>query len=332
MKLLNCKLLQIEEFHDERIPKSYAILSHRWEEEEVTYKDLKAPGLGVTKAGWTKINDFCRIALDNGYEWGWVDTCCIDKKNLTELTEAINSMFKWYANSSVCIAYLSDITPEKHIEDSLWFTRGWTLQELIAPSRIMFYNKNWDFMGTRDALSDAIQRRSRVDKEILDDAGSIRNITSMLSRIPIARRMSWASGRITTREEDRAYSLLGIFSVNMPMLYGEGSRAFIRLQEEIAKENNDLSLFAWTREQGSCRSTGNTSEGTTGAAMPRKEVTEPSGIFATSPDEFQSCDDLLLKRDIKYNPEVRRHGVTYGLSIPYSLSDSISSLRSPTRD
>ncbi|CAI0651004.1 unnamed protein product [Colletotrichum noveboracense] len=303
MKLLNCKLLQIEEFYGTSIPKSYAILSHRWELEEVTYKDLQTPGLGMTKAGWAKINDFCRIALDNGYEYGWVDTCCIDKRNLTELTEAINSMFKWYANSSVCYAYLSDILSGQPVENSLWFTRGWTLQELIAPSRMMFFDKKWEFIGTRDSLGDFIQLRSRVDKEMLEDTALPRNITNMLSTIPVARRMSWASERTTTREEDRAYSLLGIFGVNMPMLYGEGSRAFMHLQEEIAKETNDLSLFAWTRQENSCANPANPSEGTTGAELPEEEGSKPCGILATSPDEFRLSSDLVLKRDIMHNPE-----------------------------
>ncbi|KAH0422258.1 HET domain-containing protein [Colletotrichum camelliae] len=306
-RLLDCETFRIYEFHETSIPNSYAILSHTWGPDEATYQDVKAKGLGVDvmKVGWFKTRSFCQVALHHGYKYCFADTCCIDKQDPAELSEAINSMFRWYANSSVCYAYLSDVPPGKPIGDSRWFSRGWTLQELIAPSKMIFFDREWGFIGTRDTLCDDIQRRSGVDKVILDSTTSSRNINNALSKIPVARRMSWAAGRFTTREEDRAYSLLGIFGVNMPMLYGEGRRAFIRLQEEIAKEINDLSLFAWTRQEdpyNSCNPA-NTAEESTGAGLSGEEVSKPCGIFAASPDDFQFSHDLVLKRDIKYNPE-----------------------------
>ncbi|KAF4807356.1 Vegetative incompatibility protein HET-E-1 [Colletotrichum siamense] len=299
MKLLNCQTRQIEEFSGTRIPKSYAILSHRWEDDEVIYQDLRTPEISTQKAGWRKIENFCRVALDNGYEYIWIDTCCINKEDLTELTEAINSMFKWYANSAVCYTHLSDITLGQPFEESLWFSRGWTLQELIAPSRMEFFDKDWKRIGTRFELREAIQKRTRVVEEILDETSETRNINTLLARNSVARRMSWAAGRTTTREEDRAYSLLGIFSVNMPLLYGEGSRAFVRLQEEIAKESNDLSLLAWTRLEWQIEGRENGLESSKRPGLPE----EPCGVLAVSPDEFRLSHDIILRRDTKYNPE-----------------------------
>lgn len=207
-------------------------------------------------------------------------------------------MFKWYANSAVCYTYLSDIALGEPIEDSLWFTRGWTLQELIAPARMEFFDKHWRRIGTRFQLREAIQRCTHIVDEILDETPETRNIRTILARNSVARRMSWAAGRATTREEDRAYTLLGIFSVNMPLLYGEGSQAFVRLQEEIAKESNDLSLLAWRRFEWPSNSLG--PQSTKRPGLPR----EPCGILAISPDDFHSSHDVILRRGVKYNPEV----------------------------
>lgn len=291
MKLLNCTTLQIEEFLNSSALKPYAILSHRWEADEVTYQDVLGSQAPAHKAGWAKIREACRVALSMGYEYAWVDTCCIDKQNLTELTEAINSMFKWYANAAICLAYLSDISPgESTIKNSLWFTRGWTLQELIAPRVVEFFDKEWNPIGTRAGRCDEIHLHTRIDKQILrHEAYSGRTVEGLLSEVPLARRMSWASERTTTREEDVAYSLLGIFGINMPLLYGEGNNAFMRLQMEIMKETNDMTLFAWT-----CCPTNPYQQG----------PPQYRGILATSPTEFEGVGNVILSRDIKYNPEV----------------------------
>ncbi|KAF4780554.1 HET domain-containing protein [Colletotrichum scovillei] len=284
MKLLNCSSLQIEEFSGLSIPDSYAILSHRWEadHEEATYQDFGKPDVIARKKGWKKIQHFCRLALQQGYKYAWVDTCCINKQDFTELTEAINSMFKWYARSSFCYAYLSDVGVDGvSLQQSQWFTRGWTLQELIAPSRVEFFDKDWNYIGSRADLCDIIQQRTNIDRSILV-AGSGR-VEGLLTTIPVARRMSWASGRTTKREEDLAYCLLGVFGVKMPLLYGEGNRAFIRLQEEIIKETNDLSIFAWS--------------------APTHSPLGYFGILAMSPSAFQTANDIVLSSDIKYNPE-----------------------------
>ncbi|KAK0655719.1 hypothetical protein B0T16DRAFT_424448 [Cercophora newfieldiana] len=200
MRLINTATLQFEEFIRQNIPE-YAILSHTWEEEEVSFADI--------------ILKTCEIAQSEGHGYAWVDTCCIDKSSSAELTEAINSMFKWYQNAKVCYAFLSDFPASADSNEALeicrWFTRGWTLQELIAPRDVTFFRQDW---------------------------------TKPLRSIAVAQKMSWAAFRETTRVEDMAYSLLGIFDVNMPMLYGEGEKAFRRLQEEIIRSTSDLSILA----------------------------------------------------------------------------------------
>ncbi|KAK2770776.1 het domain protein [Colletotrichum kahawae] len=246
MKLLNCSSLEIEEYYGSSIPEKYAILSHTWESGEASFQDASNTEAMASKPGWGKIKQTCRLALNQGYSHAWVDTCCIDKTNFTELTEAINSMFKWYARSTICYAYLADIGADEalHFQNSRWFTRGWTLQELIAPRQVEFYDQNWGFLGTRADLSSEIEKRTGIDRDFLANVTDA--VEDILPDIPIARRMSWAADRTTTREEDIAYCLLGIFDVNMPLLYGEGPRAFMRLQEEIMKETHDTSILAWS--------------------------------------------------------------------------------------
>jgi hypothetical protein len=193
-----------------------------------------------TRKGFSKVIETCRLAREQYLGYAWIDTCCIDKSSSAELTEAINSMFNWYKEAYICFAFLSDLPgSEGNSGDQLqrcrWFTRGWTLHELIAPRIVAFYDQGWQMRGTKKALQQELSAITGIDLEILEDS-------NLLSTIPIARRMSWASHRKTSRVEDRAYSLLGLFDVNVPLIYGEGPKAFFRLQEEIMKQHNDLSL------------------------------------------------------------------------------------------
>jgi len=236
MRLLNCGTLALESFPSSNVP-AYAILSHTWEEEEVVYDDFVSERINhTTMRGWYKIQQACDQAVRDGFSYLWADTLCIDKSSSSELSETINSMFKCYRNSAICYAYLSDL-PKTGLADSRWFTRGWTLQEIIAPGRIHFFDKDWTSQGSKETLLDELHKITGVDRTVLQ-GGSLRVISA-------ARKMSWASKRQTTRPEDIAYSLLGLFDISMPMLYGEGSRAFIRLQEEILKQYDDQSIFAW---------------------------------------------------------------------------------------
>ncbi|OLN81492.1 Vegetative incompatibility protein HET-E-1-like protein 26 [Colletotrichum chlorophyti] len=232
---------------------------------------MSRPAEAKAKTGWNKIKMTCKLARAR-FKYAWVDTCCIDKSSSAELTEAINSMYAWYRSAEVCYVYLSDLSPVP--EGLAGSYRGWTLQELIASKRIEFYDKKWNMIGDKGDLLVIIQEITRIDMSILRDS-------SDLQSLPVARRMSWVAGRRTTRVEDIAYCLLGIFDVNMPLLYGEGTKAFQRLQQHIATETNDLSLFAWQKM-------GEYEAGST---------PEFSGIFADSPEEFSYCSTLMRHRD-----------------------------------
>ncbi|KAG9242985.1 heterokaryon incompatibility protein-domain-containing protein, partial [Calycina marina] len=236
MRLIDVRKLEVKEFLNEDHVPPYAILSHTWGADECTLQAMKDADIGA-RAGYPKIKRCCEQAKEDGLDWAWVDTCCIDKTSTTELSEAINSMFRWYRMAKVCYAYLSDVVKIEDMPHSRWFMRGWTLQELIAPRNIVFYCESWIELGTKETLQKDISYITDIEQSVL--------LSGLIDKVSIARRMSWASKRETTRLEDRAYSLLRIFDVNMPLLYGEGKRAFTRLQEEIMKHSEDHSLFAW---------------------------------------------------------------------------------------
>jgi hypothetical protein len=202
MRLLHSATLELKEFTENRIPR-YAILSHTWGEEEVNYQAITNHG-SEWKAGYQKIKCCGERAAKDGWEYFWVDTCCIDKQSSAELSEAINSMFRWYKNAEICYVYLSDVSvpPPPHlshgstIEKSRWFTRGWTLQELIAPSEIVFFDKTWQEIGKKRTLLEDLEKITTIDVRALAGAE--------LSTFSVARRMSWAARRETTRLEDIA--------------------------------------------------------------------------------------------------------------------------------
>jgi hypothetical protein len=248
----------------------YAILSHRWgaKEEEVTYEDMISAS-PITKEGLEKIKRFRQVALSAGCQYGWVETCCVNKNSATEEAEALNSMYRWYGCSKICIAYLDDVdVSEKTLEDSEWFDRGWTLQALIAPKRVAFFNRRWNPIGTKNNLLAKLSLKTRIPKEVLSDASKVFTCS-------VAQRMSWASRRITERAEDRAYSLMGLFGVNMPPLYGERENAFLRLQQQIAHKTKDESLFAWSM-----------------GPFEDNPITY-SGLYAPSPSNFLDCGDIV---------------------------------------
>ena len=251
----------------------YAILSHTWypASEEVLYQDMEDIQRARMKVGWEKIELSCNQALRDKLNYVWVDTCCIDKSSSAELSEAINSMYQWYKNSKVCYAYLSDVSEPGELERSRWFTRGWTLQELLAPSHVRFYSNKWESLGMRYTLSRSISDVTGIDEVYLTQEREV-------SRASVAQRMSWAAKRQTTRVEDVAYSLLGIFNINMPLLYGEGENAFIRLQQEIIRVNEDQSIFAWDISTA------------TEWHAPSANLT---GALAASPDWFKYSADVV---------------------------------------
>ncbi|KAK1495259.1 protein-L-isoaspartate O-methyltransferase [Colletotrichum tamarilloi] len=266
----------------------FAILSHTWEAEEVTLQDVHDAQKDITlMAGYPKITGACRLAQSQGYDYIWIDTCCIDKTSSAELSEAINSMFNWYEQASICYVYLSDLdysiyqqpgmtAPlELALRECRWFTRGWTLQELIAPDNVDFYDKSWHLVGSKldESLGPALANVTGISLDIL-------NKTVPLESSSVAERMHWASSRVTTRKEDLAYSLMGIFGVNMPLLYGEGMKAFARLQEAILQDTGDHSIFAWHS---------NYETSTQEAAFDQHIL---SGLLAPSPVEFSQFQYL----------------------------------------
>jgi hypothetical protein len=253
MRLLNAKTQGFEEFDNDK-PK-YAILSHRWardSKEEVLLHEFGLPE-ATTKSGYRKIRGTCDEALRRRIEYVWVDTCCIDKTNNTELAEAINSMFRWYEEAEICFAYLEDVpsgedvtSTDLSIARSQWFTRGWTLQELLAPRRLEYFTEDWESLGDRNTRAVQVSDVTGIHEVYLTTwIDSTNPRFDVLRGASVSERMSWAARRQTTKEEDRAYCLMGIFGINMPLTYGEGMNAFFRLQQEIMQRSFDPTLLAW---------------------------------------------------------------------------------------
>ncbi|KAL8910220.1 MAG: hypothetical protein Q9171_004463 [Xanthocarpia ochracea] len=257
------------------------------------YKKRAAEGPGLSK-----ILAFCALALKKRYTWVWIDTCCMDKKSSAELSEAINSMFKWYQSAEECVVYLSDVSlgeEEVRFEEfatkfsaSSWFTRGWTLQELLAPKQLTFYDTDWKEIGGKDLLCDLISATTGIDKLFI--AGDSKP-PLYVGLATVAARMSWVAMRKTSRSEDMAYCLLGLFDVNMPLLYGEGAeKAFLRLQTEIISKSDDETIFAWTANIAS------------------------SGMLATSP-RFFAGSGVIQKAPIYGYSELRYWMTNKGVAL-----------------
>lgn len=228
-------------------------------------------------------------------------------------------MWNWYRESRVCYAYLEDVTADNaevpgtssfnYLEDvtadfirvlgrytlsfikSRWFTRGWTLQELIAPHQVVFYASDWAEIGTRDNMREALAKVTNIDRHFFNHG--------VLSRYSIAQRMSWAAKRQTTRIEDQAYCLLGLFGVNMPLLYGEGEMAFVRLQEEIMRRTDDHSIFAWLQAG---------SKTNTGFLAPSPSCFSQSGSVERTVSERPAPPYAFTNQGIQITLEILRQG------------------------
>lgn len=273
MRLLDAETLQLHEYQGQDVP-PYAILSHTWGADEVTFQDMQHQWSYRRKKGFSKLKGACKRAQMDGYKHIWIDTCCIDKSSSAELSEAINSMFSWYSESRVCYAYLSDVEHPadasliwQQMKSSRWWTRGWTLQELIAPLQLEFFSKSWGRLGTKIDLAEDIFSLTKIPVQVLKASSHI----YLHVHTSIAQRMSWAADRQTTRVEDIAYCLIGIFQIHMPLLYGEKEMAFIRLQQEIVKSSADQSLFAHE-------------------SVPH--LKSSSSMFAVSPAAFKQSDNI----------------------------------------
>ncbi|KAI0362403.1 HET-domain-containing protein [Trametes cingulata] len=305
----------------------YAILSHVWNRDgELSFEELltiqaaarhfSEPHQYIFETVSPKVRELCAFAREQGIPYVWNDTCCIDKSSSAELSEAINSMYKWYQLAELCVAYLEDVDdpvltlaqeglpsmewsqafhlkgnrsgriaglpvadPLVHVQfcNSRWFTRGFTLQELIAPKFLTFVSRTWHAFGTKQSFADVIEDVTGIPPAILTHQDSVDSLS-------VAQRFSWASDRNTTREEDKAYSLMGIFGVNMPTTYGEGGYAFIRLQEEILKRLPDDTMFVW----------GNSLSADSNRLLPFPSAEDSAARLQTVTRSFHHPSDAML--------------------------------------
>ncbi|KAF1842766.1 HET-domain-containing protein, partial [Cucurbitaria berberidis CBS 394.84] len=248
MRLLNTRTLELTIFIG-NVPE-YVILSHRWEEDELTFEHIVKDPISNPKSrarqkqNFKKIQGTCALAARDGFDWVWIDSCCINKSSSAELQEAINSMFRWYQEAEICYAFLNDVPNQEagwgeRFRHSKWFTRGWTLQELLAPATVEFYAADWSPIGTKISRYEEVSYITRIAPIALSHQWH-----TVWYKFLAAEKMSWAAHRKVSRAEDETYCLLGLFDVNLPLLYGEGSeKAFRRLQGEIYKMDGDCSLF-----------------------------------------------------------------------------------------
>lgn len=305
MRFLNTSTYEITTDDDPQFRNDprYAILSHRWVGQEITLQTLRPADLldlNLNTPQLNKIRGACSIARQETppIKWLWDDTCCIDKTNSVEEARSINSMFKWYRNATVCYAYLHDVTrsapgtqmfksqdPRRKQNDleSEWFERGWTLQELLSPRHLNFFDRGWNFMGSKKDLAGILQRVTGIDARYLTGERRIQEAS-------IATKMSWMAGRITKEIEDIAYSMLGLLGIAMMPLYGEGTKAFMRLQKTLIESSPDESIFAWTTpaEGLACFQ----EFGQTPKFSPQNW-----GMLAPSPDCFKQSGDIVVFPD-----------------------------------
>ncbi|KAH6892533.1 hypothetical protein B0T10DRAFT_438408 [Thelonectria olida] len=307
MRLLSTSKVHVVEVHGVNTP-AYAILSHTWSDEEILLQDVHSSDaygsqwseitsetfktLGSSnEKGLSKMLKSTDLAARNGYRHIWIDTCCIDKTSSAELSEAINSMYRWYVEADICYAYLADVASagtedpfarNSTFRQSRWFNRGWTLQELIASRQVEFYAHDWSYLGSKNGeieFTRLLNEITGIQLDVLTGEMSPQDMS-------IASRMHWAADRQTTRVEDVAYCLLGIFDVNMPLLYGEGKRSFIRLQEAILSREEDQSLFAWHSESLTVDEEDQTWQVDSSSGL--------SGLLADSPDKFWDDSDIEM--------------------------------------
>lgn len=331
MRLMRTDTFEVVEIG--RIP-HYAILSHRWEYEEITFKNLDPKALqdasfssisrGLHSSA-RKLRSACMLAQNQGFAYIWVDTVCIDKSSSEELRMALNSMFKWYHEAAVCYTFFNDVLfaatgpdmfnslhEERLGRPSEWFERGWTLQELVAPRKMEFYDAHWALMGNRNDLAEYVGKAARINPVYLNGKANYRNACN-------AVKMSWMAGRRTQMVEDIAYSLLGIFNVHLTPQYGEGIKAFSRLQDAIMSDfgTMDESLFAWqwppNRQLANFRSE---------HRSPPIFSEQQWGLLAPSPDCFANSGDLVVDPGrVEQRINGGFHVTPYGITVTTGYGD-----------
>ncbi|KAI5982336.1 hypothetical protein EDD15DRAFT_150556 [Pisolithus albus] len=305
----------------------YVTLSHRWGAGEPSLRDVEGRKIYSMPAteGLGKLQGFCAIACGWGYSWAWSDTCCIDKHSSAELQETIGSMFAWYRQSTLTIVYLSDVPDTGSIGSSEWFSRGWTLQELLAPRTVLFYTRNWSLYKNltsanhkKDAaVLEELERETRIEPRFLTNfSPGMDNARSILQ---------WASLRRTTRPEDIAYALFGIFAVHLPVLYGESAEhALGRLLTEIVSQSGDISVLDWVGEPSpfhSCFPAHITSYQRLSIPPPHLNAEERSSAISEGLEGLSSFEVLSL-RDVSSSPTLRSAQLrTQDSSVPGDVHD-----------
>lgn len=278
MRLINVHTLDLESFDSSDKPNErYAVFSHTLGRNEVDFVDYASARSQLNNllsqsqtddptTGVAKIAEACLQCRNLQLDYLWTYTCCIDKRSLAELVESVNSMFNWYNEAEICLAYLADVGEAyQNFPDSVWFARGWTLQELLGSRDIRFFDRAWTEVGTKTSLSSEIEKATRISQKHLKD----------FKTASVATRMSWQAYRTTTKIEDLAYSMFGIFDLGIDLRYGEREKAFRRLQEEIIKRYPlDESILAWSFN--GCGSDG------------------LKGVLAPRPSCFKDCGDLTV--------------------------------------
>jgi len=301
--------LACREFGRHNIP-PYAILSHTWGDEEVTFQNLFR-GTSTHLSGYRKIAFCGKQAVKDGLKYFWVDTCCIDKRNLPELTKAINSMFRWYSNATKCYVYLSDVSVPstgnmkvdanswiEAFRRSRWFTRGWTLQELIAPVSVDFFSAEGHFLGNKRSLELKITEITGIPKEVLRGQS--------LSDFSASERFAWAENRETTEEEDIAYCLLGIFNVFMPLIYGEGEANALNRLERLVNESLNDNLLDGIEETEDHSDVNPPSSSIPGASRASKDSLGASGDGGGNKRKANVLNELEAIHTLTLRPRFRR--------------------------
>ncbi|KAF1357717.1 kinesin light chain 3 [Lizonia empirigonia] len=256
MRLLHFDALDkliLTDFRGKLIP-PYAILSHRWSDSETLIEDISNGNYEEKEEGFRKLKFCANQAAQDGLQYFWIDTCCIDRWDKNELSKAINSMYQWYRNAARCYVFLSDVLVASATEASQrssweasflgsdWFTRGWTLQELIAPVSVEFFSREGQRIGDKASLDQLLHGITGIP------LAALRNCP--LDQFSTSERRRWAKNRTTTEEEDIVYCLLGVLGVSMPITYGEGQEsARRRLQAEIEAAGSAPSIIPFSRNE-----------------------------------------------------------------------------------
>ncbi|KAG2149017.1 uncharacterized protein EDB93DRAFT_1143122 [Suillus bovinus] len=292
----------------------WVMLSHRWERKEPLLHDIQHKVIYDLDPVGTivKLQKFCEVSRSAGYRWAWSDTCCIDQNNNLELQRSVNCMFAWYHHSALTIVYLSDVPPLSKsgaLANSTWNTRGWTVQEFLAPKIILFYQSDWKLY---------LDNRSRNHKQSVNIMGELERSTGINARALVdfhpgtrdaREKLRWASTRVTTLQEDIAYSLFGIFGVHLPVIYGENRQnALGRLLQEIIAHSGDITVLDWVGQSSTFNS-----------CLPA-EISSykalPFPLLSLSEDEMQNSVRTLRNSMVAVKLASRLYTALEKLSVP----------------